>query len=133
MSGPGRRVLIADDEPDVRYMLLLQLRRAGWDVTESADGDDAVGVLDAEGTGAFDALVLDLRMPGRSGAEVARTARSRGFAGPIVLFSGYLGLDAELDPEVADVTTLEKAKVGDLVGTLEELHQRRGGDRSHGE
>lgn len=125
VSASDRRVLIADDEPDVRYMLRRQLQRAGWDVTETEDGDQAVGALDAAGTASFAALVLDLRMPGRSGADVARTARERGFDGPIILFSGYLDPGTELDPHARDVTMLEKAKVGELVDTLEELHAGR--------
>jgi DNA-binding NarL/FixJ family response regulator len=62
------RVVIADDEPDVRILLGLQLEQAGFDVVgESADGRQTVDVCQRE---APDALVLDLLMPGMSAFDV---------------------------------------------------------------
>jgi CheY-like chemotaxis protein len=108
----SHRVLLVDDEPDVRFVTRLTLDRAGWDLTEAGSGDEALALASAT---AFDAIVLDQRMPGLTGIETARELRTaRRHTGPIVLFSAYL------TPEVSDAAaelelrTLDKASVREL-------------------
>lgn len=60
MASPAPRVLVADDEDSIRLLLLQGLRRAGFEMSEARDGQEAIEHLDA---GEFDALVLDLMMP----------------------------------------------------------------------
>lgn len=62
------RVLVADDEPDVRLLLRLQLERCGHDITgEAVDGVEVLSLCDAD---VPDAVVLDLLMPRMNGFEV---------------------------------------------------------------
>jgi len=62
------RVLIADDEPDVRLLLRVQLTALGLDISgEAADG---IAVLDQCAIAEPDAIVLDLLMPRMNGFEV---------------------------------------------------------------
>lgn len=66
------RLLIADDEDDVREMLTVYLAAQGFDVTPAVDGMDAVNAFMC---GSFDAVILDCAMPrmdGPSAAEVLR-------------------------------------------------------------
>ena len=76
----GRRVLVVDDNPTNRRMLLFQLGRADVAVTLAADGlaalDEARAALAVERP--FDAVVLDYHMPGMDGVEVARRLRALG-------------------------------------------------------
>jgi CheY-like chemotaxis protein len=68
------RVVIADDEPDVRLLLTAQLEGEGFDVVgESADGRATVEVCTREQP---DAVVLDLMMPGMSGFDVIPRLRA---------------------------------------------------------
>ena len=68
------RVVIADDEPDIRMLLGLQLEQVGFDVVgESADGRQTVDICTRENP---DALVLDLLMPGMSGFDVIPRLRA---------------------------------------------------------
>ncbi|WP_052668244.1 response regulator [Nitriliruptor alkaliphilus] len=67
------RVLVADDDPDIRRLVVMKLRSAGHAVTEVGDGNAAVEVARAE---APDLLLLDLMMPGMSGTEVCQTLRA---------------------------------------------------------
>ena len=60
MTSHAPRVLVADDEDSIRLLLLRGLSRAGFEMREARDGQDAIEQLDA---GDFDALVLDLMMP----------------------------------------------------------------------
>lgn len=111
-----RTVLVADDEPDIRFMATLQLRRHGWDVIEASDGDEAAQAVARH---ELDAMVLDHRMPGRTGIVVARGARASGFGGPIVLFSAYLNPDIEAEAAEIGVRTLGKADVATLAEALD--------------
>ncbi|HEV7692176.1 MAG TPA: ATP-binding protein [Hyphomonadaceae bacterium] len=71
----GARVLIADDNPSIREIVRCLLEAAGAHVTEANDGLSAVALASSE---RFDALLIDLNMPGISGKEVVRFLRSLG-------------------------------------------------------
>ena len=71
-SGTGKRILVVDDEPSMREMLRIVLRRDGYDVTLAESGTEAIEVLRAK---PFDLLLSDIRMPDLSGVEVLRAAR----------------------------------------------------------
>jgi len=64
-----KRILVADDEPDVLALVALHLQRAGFDVLKAVDGEQALRQARAEEPAL---VVLDLMMPGLSGLEVAK-------------------------------------------------------------
>lgn len=66
-------ILIADDRPSSRELLRLVLERAGYDVIEAEDGEQA---LDEARTGEPDLILLDLQMPGLDGYGVLAALRS---------------------------------------------------------
>lgn len=86
---PSKRVLVADDDEDVRTFIAHALRGAGYGVRAVADGAQALERLCVE---RFDAAVLDMDMPGFTGEEVrARLAESGGRRGVgLVLASGMV-------------------------------------------
>ena len=69
------RILIVDDEPSMREMLRIVLRRDGYDVTVAANGTQAIDILKRE---RVDLLLSDIRMPDLSGVDVLRAAATRG-------------------------------------------------------
>src|SRR5689334_22437113 len=66
------RILIVDDEPSMRDMLRIVLRRDGFDVVVAANGREAIDTLQRE---RVDLLLSDIRMPDVSGVEVLRAAK----------------------------------------------------------
>src|SRR5215470_4085392 len=66
------RILIVDDEPSMRDMLRIVLRRDGFDVTVAANGTEAIEVLQRD---RIDLLLSDIRMPDVSGVDVLRAAK----------------------------------------------------------
>ena len=62
-----RRILVVDDESQIRSMLHDMLTRAGYDVTEAADGKQAIDILRKDN---FDVVVADILMPEKDGLEV---------------------------------------------------------------
>lgn len=85
------RVLVVDDEPGVRKALDRGLRAEGIDVVTAGDGPTA---LRFARTGAFDALLLDIMLPGLSGYRVLQQLRAEGVRTPVLLVSAK---DGEID------------------------------------
>jgi PAS domain S-box-containing protein len=80
-------VLLAEDEPLVRAVVERVLRRAGYSVTSTTNGAQALALIDAGRS--FDLLLMDVVMPEMGGADVVRVLHGRGASIPIVLASGY--------------------------------------------
>jgi CheY-like chemotaxis protein len=70
------RVLVAEDEADIRALARLLLEFAGHDVLDVGDGDAALALLAADPE--VDVVLLDLRLPGRDGWEVMSQLRMTG-------------------------------------------------------
>jgi DNA-binding NtrC family response regulator len=85
---PAARVLLAEDDTDLRALLAAELRRGGLDVVECANGLELVEMLD-RGEGDFDALVTDIRMPGVTGMEVLEGLNVFGKRCPVVLITAF--------------------------------------------
>ncbi len=86
MTNPnaGMQVLIADDEPSIRFVLTEVLEGLGHEVVSVEDGDKALGELTR---GTFDLAFLDIRMPGRTGIEVLKQCRASGCDVAIVIIT----------------------------------------------
>jgi two-component system response regulator AtoC len=79
------RVLVADDERNLREVVVRELSRRGHEVEEAADGDDALARL---GEGAYDVLVLDMKMPRREGLDVLRALSGQAEAPQVIVMTG---------------------------------------------
>jgi DNA-binding NtrC family response regulator len=88
------RILFVDDEEGFRTLAVEALRMAGHDVESCATGDEACAKLERE---AFDLLVTDLRMPGRSGIEVLRTASARMPDGVLIVLTAYASVETAIE------------------------------------
>jgi two-component system alkaline phosphatase synthesis response regulator PhoP/two-component system response regulator VicR len=69
----SKRVLIVDDEEVIRKFLRIHLVKLGYEVTEAADGEQAIEQL---GKDDFDLLICDIMMPKKDGWEVIKEAKS---------------------------------------------------------
>ena len=67
------RVLVADDDQDIRELVCFKLEQAGHDVIPAVDGSEALALLNAERP---DIAVLDVMMPGLSGLDVLAQVRA---------------------------------------------------------
>ena len=74
MDANGKKILIADDEPDILEVLQYNLTREGYEVTTAKDGDDAL--VKAKSTRP-DLIILDIMMPKKSGMEVCEILRTQ--------------------------------------------------------
>ena len=86
MNGEGKRVLIVEDDPGLRFTMTDALEGNGFAVTGADNGDEAIRRLLDE---AFDVVVTDLRLPGKDGMEVLRAARGNTPPPSVVVMTGY--------------------------------------------
>lgn len=88
------RVLLADDDRELRGLLAAALRKDCYDVTEARDGREllqclATDRLRGNDSPAFDLVISDIRMPGRSGIEVLAGLRMTDWATPFILTTAF--------------------------------------------
>jgi two-component system response regulator MprA len=83
-DGRGGRVLVVDDDPDVREAVETALELDGHRVTTAADG---LAALTRMGQVEFDAVVLDVLMPNLDGFEVCRRLRAAGNRTPVLILT----------------------------------------------
>jgi two-component system, OmpR family, response regulator len=81
---PEARLLVVDDEPNIRELLSASLRYAGFDVATAADGNEALRAARAQRP---DLLVLDVMMPGVDGFDVVRRMRGEGLQFPVLFLT----------------------------------------------
>jgi DNA-binding response OmpR family regulator len=115
-------ILVVDDEPDIRTMLEVVLAAEGWAVEQAASGAEG---LDAFRSNKPDIIVLDHRMPGLTGWDVACQLIEEGCDAPIVLFSAYLDADLRNRSEALGLTAVDKLDWHGLVETCRRFDRVR--------
>ncbi len=110
------RILVVDDEPDVRKSVRMTLTKAGYEVVEAADGEEAINEMrTGDNPIAVDAILCDIRMPKMNGIEAMVWFQSQFPSVPIVVMTGH--------PDVAGVTSLMKQGAVDyLVKPVDPAH-----------
>jgi DNA-binding response OmpR family regulator len=88
------RILLVEDEFEMRRLLAEVLRKEGYDVTEAENGAEGVDhVLDSWRCGGsmepFDLVISDVRMPGWTGLEIVEIVATSGLATPVILITAF--------------------------------------------
>ena len=122
-TGPAR-ILILEDEPQIREMLVDALGRAGHRVESAADG--LAGLARFQG-GEFDVVLTDLSLPERSGLDVARAVKRMRPGTPVVLITGWGHL---LDPSLlagagVDLTLVKPFRLERVLSILDDALRLR--------
>ena len=89
-----RNILVVDDEESMRSVLSILLRKEGNDVTSCEDGAEAIAALH---NSRFDMVITDLKMPGVSGIEVLRSAKSVNPAVPVVMITAFASAESAVE------------------------------------
>lgn len=88
------KVLVVDDEENIRHMLTLVLKKAGYTVRTV---DNAQAGLDALMAEPWDMVLSDIRMPGMTGHDLLDTLRERGMEATVIMMSAYGDRDTALE------------------------------------
>ena len=80
------KVLVVDDEPSIREMLQIFLKREGHDVSVAESGEAGLECVRKKD---FDVIVSDIKMPDMTGIDLLRRVRSEGISGEFILLTAY--------------------------------------------
>jgi DNA-binding response OmpR family regulator len=116
------RILVAEDEVNLRDVLCLQLRRANYDVIESGDGEQA---LELATRNLPDLILLDVMMPRMSGYDLCQKVRENpAWAGIRIIMLSAKGRDIEVTKGMAvgaDAYVTKPFSTKDLIAKVQEL------------
>ncbi len=120
---PPPHILVAEDQADIRDLIVLNLQHGGYQVRAVADGTSAVAQQLAQPS---DLLVLDLMMPGLDGLEVCKALRNKGQATPILMLTAKsTELDRVLGLELgADDYLTKPFSMAELLARVKALLRR---------
>jgi len=121
------RVLVVDDSPDVRELIAEALRASGAEVVSLETGMAALERVrdDTERHRPFDAVIMDVHMPGLDGLETTRVLRRRGYAGPIIAVTAR-AMSSDRDDCIAAGCTDYLSKPVDLAALQAKLGEHLG-------
>ncbi len=121
----GARVLVVDDDVDVRQSVARLLSRSGALVREAPDGESALMQLASPDGAMTDLVLLDLTMPGMGGPATLSTMRARGITTPVIIASGYSSEHLSVDD--GEIRFVQKPFRGDELRRIvaEVLKRRR--------
>src|SRR3972149_1196615 len=80
------RILFIDDDKAGREVALFNLRRAGYELTPAADGQEGLSLFSPE---KFDLVITDVKMPGISGIDVLRRIRAQAPEVPVLVITAF--------------------------------------------
>ncbi|HWP09213.1 MAG TPA: sigma-54 dependent transcriptional regulator [Polyangiaceae bacterium] len=89
-----RRVLVVDDEENLRLVLRTLLRRHGYEVETAPTGEEALGLVDSFGP---DVVLTDVRMPKMGGLDLLATLKAKGNEATVIVMSAYGNMDLAIE------------------------------------
>ena len=87
------KILVIEDDPTVGQFVKRGLEEQRWGVDLVADGEEGERWARSE---AYDLIILDMRLPGKSGLDVLRSIRARGFERPVLVLTAQDAVDAKV-------------------------------------
>jgi two-component system response regulator AtoC len=89
-----RRVLVVDDEENLRLVLKTLLRRHGYEVETATTGEEALGLVDSFGP---DVVLTDVRMPKMGGLDLLASLKAKGNDATVIVMSAYGNMDLAIE------------------------------------
>ncbi len=118
-------ILFVDDEPDFLDLMEKRLGKRGFTVATATSGEKALELL-ADAT--FDAMVLDVKMPGMDGIEVLRRVKAKRPDLPVLLLTGHASVESAMTgvENGAVDYVLKPVPLNDLIARLHDLIVAKG-------
>jgi CheY-like chemotaxis protein len=123
MEPKRTRILIADDEPNIRLLYKSELEADGYDVIVAVDGKDAIEKIES---GNPDLVVLDVRMPGIDGVEALGRIIDKYRTLPVILNTAYSSYQDNFMTWSADGYVVKSGDVSVLKNKIAEVLKKRG-------
>jgi len=118
-----RRVLVVDDEENLRLVVRSFLKREGYEVEVAASGEEALALVEAFGP---DFILTDVRMPRMGGLDLLATLKAKGNEATVIVMSAYGNIDLAIEAMKAGAYDyLQKPfKAEEVVLTLRKAEER---------
>lgn len=117
-------ILVVDDEQEFLELMTNRLQKRGFTVTIAGTGEKALELIAGQ---SFDAMVLDVKMPGIDGIEVLRQVKLQRPELPVLLLTGHASIEAAMTGvETGAVDYLLKpVPINDLIMRLRDIAARK--------
>ncbi|HQZ29097.1 MAG TPA: response regulator transcription factor [Verrucomicrobiales bacterium] len=124
------RVLVVEDQERIASFIGKGLKEQGFVVDVSNDGDEGYALALTE---PYDAIVLDVMLPGRDGLSILKNLRKKGFSVPVILLTARSELDERLEGLNlgADDYMTKPFYIEELIARLHTVVRRASGETSH--
>ncbi len=106
-----KRILVVEDEPNMRLLVMEELMDAGYEVDEAEDGESALKKF-AEKT--YDLVTIDIEMPGMDGLELAGKLREIRKETKLVLLTAYSHYKSDMASWAADAYIVKSSDLTEL-------------------
>jgi two-component system response regulator AtoC len=118
-----KKILVVDDEPNMRHMLSLLLRGEGYEVEEASNGREAIEKMGGE---IYDSILCDIRMPDMDGMEFLNALGERKGDAPIIMMSAYGTIDTAIEAMKAGAYDYisKPFKADEILLTLKKAEER---------
>lgn len=115
-----KKILIVDDEIDLRLLLAHELASVGYDIQEASDGAEAIELLKIHH---FDLALLDIQMPTVNGIQVLKYIKENTPDTKAIMLTGYADLKHAMEAKEygAGDFIAKPYKISDITSTLERL------------
>jgi CheY-like chemotaxis protein len=113
-----KRILVVDDEENIRMLYQEELQEEGYDVTVASNGIEALEILDKT---PFDLVTLDIRMPGMDGINTVRAIKEKYQAMIVILVTAYGEYKQDFGTWAADAYLVKSADLSELKTAIKRL------------
>jgi two-component system response regulator AtoC len=120
-----KRILIIEDEANMRHMLEVLLRRSGYEIKTAADGQEGLEVIEKEG---FHFILCDIKMPRMDGMTFLRSATDKLKGSTVIMMSAYGTVDTAIEAmKLGAYDYISKPfKTDEVLLTLKKAEEREG-------
>lgn len=113
-----RKVLVVDDEENIRLLFKEELEEEGYEVDTASNGLEALEKVKAA---SFDVIVLDIKMPVMDGIQALNAIKNMNKDQPVILCSAYGEFKQDLSSWVSDGYVVKSADTRELKETIKEI------------
>ena len=117
-----KKIMVVDDEENIRFLYKEELMDEGYEVVLAASGEEALDLL---GEGKPDLITLDIKMPGMDGIETLRKIKEIDKELPVVLCTAYGQYKQDFSSWASDAYVVKSADLAELKSVIKDIMGKR--------
>ena len=113
-----KKILVVDDEQNIRFLLKEELTDEGYDVITADNGEIALKMIEEKKP---DLVTLDIKMPGEDGLSILREIRETEYDLPVIICSAYSVYKSDFSAVAADHYVVKSSNFDELKNKIKEI------------